>query len=388
MEKKRILIVIPKLVIGGAERLTIYLLNRIDRKKFDLGLCLFEDIGEFKKHIPEDVKVYLLKKKNRWSFFRLIKRFKLVIDEYNPQIIYTRMWYATLISVIVRLIYFIKIPLLANEEHNHIVEIKGYAILNILKRYLIAWAYRKSDLVIVPSYGVRRDISKKYKVPIIKTIVIYNSVDINLIENSIKSEIDNKIAKKFDKDIPVIVAFGRLIKRKGFEDLLNAFKIVHSKMKIRLIFIGDGEERNRLECLSKQMGLENDVIFLGYQENPFTIIAKSNIFVLSSHWEGFGNVIIEAMACGIPIISTKCPYGPDEIIADGENGILISVGNPYEMAQKIIMLLNDKARLQKLSEGGKKRAKDFTVEKMVSGYEMVFEHYLVSCPIINRPIST
>ena len=107
-------------------------------------------------------------------------------------------------------------------------------------------------------------------------------------------------------------------------------------------------------------------------------MVHSKIFVLSSYWEGFGNVIIEAMACGVPVISTRCPSGPDEIITDGENGLLVPVGDVDALAEAILKLLKDEPLRKRLAEAGRRRAEDFRVEKMVAEYERVFEE-VASC---------
>jgi Glycosyltransferase len=177
----------------------------------------------------------------------------------------------------------------------------------------------------------------------------------------------------FKDNIPVIIAFGRLIPRKGFVDLIKAFHLVCSQLPSRLVFIGEGDERQRLEELVAKLHLKESVLFLGYQENPFKFIGQSRIFVLSSHREGFANVIIEAMACGAPVISTRCPSGPDEIISDGENGLLVPVGDVDALAEAILKLLKDEPLRKRLAEAGRRRAEDFGVEKMVAEYERVFE---------------
>ena len=149
-------------------------------------------------------------------------------------------------------------------------------------------------------------------------------------------------------------------------------KLVLEKTPVRLMILGDGPEKEKLTHLAFQMGLSKDVAFLGFQENPFKYMKKASVFVLSSLQEGFGNVIIEAMACGAPVISTNCPTGPGEIIQHMENGILVPVGGQQQMAQAILAVLENPALAKKLSLEGKKRAEFFSVEKSVKEYEKVF----------------
>ncbi|MDL1959212.1 MAG: glycosyltransferase [Deltaproteobacteria bacterium] len=371
-DRLKILVVIPSLVMGGAERLTVYILQRLNRYKFDLALCLFENKGSLLNELPHNIKIYNLEKRNRWSFFRLIFALNKVIKNYNPDIIYTRMWYATSVVTASKWLYLNKIPLIANEEHNHKRDILPDDPFGDLKRLFMNFAHKKADLVIAPSKGVKGDISQSYNLNPRKIKVIYNSVDLELIEKSKKMEIKYPW---FKENIPIIIAFGRLISRKGFLDLIKAFHLVCAQLPSLLVFIGEGEQRPCLEKLTEGLNLHGKVLFLGYQENPFKFITRSTIFVLSSHWEGFGNVIIEAMACGVPVIATHCPYGPDEIITDGVNGLLVPVGDIDAMAKAILRLLKDETLRLNLAEAGKRRAEDFRVEKMVAEYERVFEEY-------------
>jgi glycosyltransferase involved in cell wall biosynthesis len=170
---------------------------------------------------------------------------------------------------------------------------------------------------------------------------------------------------------PVIIACGRLTYPKNYQLLLEAFARTQKQINSRLLILGQGEERTSLGELTHKLEIQDKVIFLGFQKNPFKYMAISDIFVLSSRWEGFPNVILEAMACGVPVISTRCPYGPDEVITDGINGILVPVGDKDVMADAIIRLLKDKKLREQLIMGGTKRAEDFRIEKMVAEYEMM-----------------
>ena len=112
------------------------------------------------------------------------------------------------------------------------------------------------------------------------------------------------------------------------------------RAKSRLVIIGEGRDRLELESLAKKLGISDSVCFLGLQKNPYKFMAKSSVFVLSSNQEGFSTVIVEAMACGLPVVSTDCESGPSEIIKNGENGFLVKVADYAEMSHKIIKLCN------------------------------------------------
>ena len=125
--------------------------------------------------------------------------------------------------------------------------------------------------------------------------------------------------------------------------------------------------------LADHMGLSSNISFLGFQDNPYKYMKKASIFVLSSLQEGFGNVIVEAMACGTPVVSTNCKSGPGEIIQPGINGLLVKTQDKKELAEAILKILNNPVLAEKFSEEGKKRAKFFSVERSVSEYEKIFD---------------
>lgn len=135
---------------------------------------------------------------------------------------------------------------------------------------------------------------------------------------------------------PVVISVGRLTRQKDFPTLLRAFAIVRAQRALRLLILGEGEERAALTRLVRELGLEGCVDLPGFNDNPYAHMAHAALFVLSSAWEGFGNVLVEAMALGLPIVSTDCRSGPREILGEGEYGRLVPVGDEAAMAPAII----------------------------------------------------
>ena len=135
----------------------------------------------------------------------------------------------------------------------------------------------------------------------------------------------------------MITAVGRLTNQKDFVNLINAFElIVHSSNSVRLVIIGDGEQKNILKSLVRNLNLESKVEFLGFQSNPYKFMKASNLFVMSSKWEGPGHVLIEALGLGCPVITTDCPIGPADSIQNGEFGELVEVGNTKALSESIL----------------------------------------------------
>lgn len=218
--------------------------------------------------------------------------------------------------------------------------------LNRIKRNVmtsfIRYCYPRSDRVVAVSQGVARELNQYFGVPEEKLCVIYSPI---LSEGVLK-----KAAEPVDHDWfkegqpPVVLTVGRLTSAKNQETLIRAFACVRQQTNIRLIILGEGEKRAELEALISRLGLEADVSLPGFQENPFAFMARARLFVLSSASEGLPGVLIQALGCGCPVVSTDCPSGPREILQDGRFGQLVPVGDDAAMAEAILQSLNEKKR--------------------------------------------
>jgi len=363
------LFVIPSLGGGGAERILLEIIKNLTPKKFQPQLVLFERRGPYLSQLPSEVKVYDLKKRRRIDFLKLVIKLAYIIAREKPDIILSFLSYANLIAILAKKFSFSKSRLIACEQNFTSLQIRNQRLSRI-KTFLIKKLYPYADRIVAVSQGVKRDLMANFEIEGRRIEVIYNGLDIKRIK---KLSLEAVNHNQFENGTLYIIGIGRLTKQKGFQFLLKAFKLVREKHKVKLLLLGEGEEFNNLESLCRALSIEKEVAFLGFQDNPYKYLARSNIFVLSSLWEGFGNVIIEAMACGIPVIATRCPYGPEEIITDGVNGLLVPVGDVNALAEAILRLLDDEPLRRRLGEAGRRRAEDFDVQKMVSRYEMLFE---------------
>jgi glycosyltransferase involved in cell wall biosynthesis len=232
---------------------------------------------------------------------------------------------------------------------------------------LIRRMYPEADRIIAVSRGVADDLRTLVGLPPELVTTVYNPV------------VDSELAKKAEAPIdhawfkpgapPVIIAVGRLTEQKDFPTLLQAFAQVRTQRQARLLLLGEGRMRRELEALARELRVDQDVSLPGFTSNPFAYMARAAVFVLSSTYEGLGNVLIEALACGCPVVSTDCPSGPAEILENGQYGRLVPVGDPVAMAQAITSTLDappDRGLLQK-------RASLFSVDRAVEQYlEMLF----------------
>lgn len=175
-----------------------------------------------------------------------------------------------------------------------------------------------------------------------------------------------------DRSLPLCVSVGRLEKQKGFENLIEAFSILNKRMKARLLIIGDGKLRKSLTEKIQKLGIEDTVSLLGAEQNPYPFVAASDLYVQSSVHEGLSSAPIEALALGKPVVSTNYPFGANEIIEDGRNGLLVPVGNAEAMAEAAERILRDGNLRKYMSEKAKEKAENFNLEKMIAEYEKVF----------------
>ena len=368
-ERKRLLFVLLNLEAGGAERMALNFLQRLDRDKFAPYLALFEGRGVFLDAVPEDVPIYQLGKRNRFSFIPLVLKLGFsTFRKVRPDVVLSFIEYTNFTVLLAREISFISPPIVISERNQPSLY-QARQRLRRLRRHVVAFTYRRADRIISISRGIMDDLRSSFGIPSSRIRVVHNSVDISAVQKLSREPVTE--VDWFAGSTPVFINFSRLKPQKNYQLLIRAFTRVRKEQSCRLLILGDGEERSRLETLAEELGIVDDVAFLGYQENPFRFVARSHAFVLSSHHEGFGNVITEAMACGTPVISTRCPSGPDEIITDGESGLLVPVDDIEALAEAMKRILEDKDLHARLSEAGLRRAQDFTVEKMVESYESV-----------------
>ncbi|RKX91166.1 MAG: glycosyltransferase [Spirochaetes bacterium] len=366
---EKILFVLPSLCGGGAEKVVLNLLNYLNREKFVLHLALFEYKGVYLVDLPEDIVVYNLNKKNKFDFLKLV--FSLaykVFPDVKPDVVISFLWYTNLVVILAKLLSYIKPKVIINERISINSALKTQKFWRI-KKFLIRSLYRYADRIIAVSKGSAQKLIDLLGLLCNKIKVIYNGVSYPIEQNVGSAE--NPVLRNIG-GFPIIVSCGRLIWQKNQELLIKAAYIVLEQMDIKVLILGEGPEEANLRKLVRQLGIEDKVLFLGFQKDIYKYIKIADVFVLSSRYEGFPNVILEAMACGVPVISTDCPDGPNEIIVNGVNGMLVPPDDVNAMAQAIVRLLNNDKLKEKFRIEGWKRIRHFGIDKMVAEYEEVF----------------
>lgn len=235
-----------------------------------------------------------------------------------------------------------------------------------VKRFLLAcgvrFLYRFTDAIIAISKGVADDLSKNFAIPGEKIKVIYNPINREDVSEKSKQIPDHPWLQ--DKKIPIVLNVGRLAEQKDQSTLMEAFSRLRTKRKAKLIILGEGCNGEKLEQLSKELHIAGEVSLPGFVRNPYAYMKKADVFVLSSKWEGFGNVLLEAMACGTQVVSTNCPSGPAEILENGKYGRLVPVGDVEALVKAIEDTLDTPMDTDRL----RNRATDFCMEKISEEY--------------------
>lgn len=364
----KILVVSTALGGGGAEKVVLYLLEHLDRQKFLPLLVLLEDRQDYQWQLPPEVRTICLGKRSRFDFFHLVRALGETIRSEKPALILAVQMYANYLTAIARGYSGVPATLVVS-EHTALTEGLKRNNLAWLKRLLVRRYYPRAQAVVGVSRGIRDDLVENFGCPSHKSLVIYNPCDVADIQRLAREEVDHPW---FREDVPVVLACGRLHQSKDYPLLLRAFQLIVKEEPARLVILGQGEERANLEALAGELGIARQVAFLGFQQNPYKYMARARAFALSSSFEGFGLVLVEAMACGVPVVSTRCPTGPQEIITPEADGLLTPVGEALPLKAAVLRLLRDDSLRAHLQQRGFQRAQDFEVKKIVREYEQVF----------------
>lgn len=226
-----------------------------------------------------------------------------------------------------------------------------------LRYLLMRRLYPEADLIVGVSEGVAEDVRTIVGLPHNKVIAIPNAVVLPTMLESAAAPVDHPWFAAGEP--PVILGVGRLSRQKDFPTLIRAFEKVRQQRPCRLMILGDGSDRPLLESLIKELKLDGTVELPGFVENPYAYMSKTSVFVLSSAWEGSGNVLTEALALGTPVVATDCPSGPREMLCHGRYGPLVAVGDVAGMAAAIEHVLTQPLPPQTLMEA----AASYTVER-------------------------
>jgi len=317
-----LLIFSPGFYRGGAQRVTIDIANIFAQKGKKVHIIVLNLKNGFGHELNSKVKVINLNCKQ--AIFS-IKKLSNYLVKTNPKVFFSTQPHCTAVSWIATKICSWKGKFIARETNTK-KKIEGRKILfkDRLISLILSYIYLKIDCVIAPSKGLAQEINGNTK-------ILYNLTEIEKIKKNSKK----KLPKFFNSKKKFILGVGRFVDQKRFFDLINAFSKIAHKKNLNLVLLGEGELDEDLKNLTRFLKLEKRIFFPGFDNNPFKYMAKCEIFVLSSAWEGMPNVLIQALICGSKIISTNCPHGPKEILHHGKYGSLVQVGDINALSQAI-----------------------------------------------------
>jgi glycosyltransferase involved in cell wall biosynthesis len=378
-----VLFVLGSMAGGGAERIVAHLVKHLNRDEFDARVGLLWRHGDYLDQFADSALVVAtlghgwIRYRDQPRWWELLPALALVplqqreiVRRFRPHIVVT-------VTKSMNIAARVSLPLagrrrltwVVREGNNTGAMIDSESptgLLRALQDLAVRIAYRRADRVVAISDGVGAALAHRFGVDPKRVSTIYNAVDVATVRVRAAEETPRLPPQ------PFIVAAGRLVHQKGFDLLIRAFAARLAERQLSLVIVGEGPERSALEALARAHGVEHRVHLPGFVENPWSYFARAAAFVCSSRWEGFGNVIIEAMACGVPVVATDCDFGPREIVRHGDSGLLVGAATVEALGDAIVSVLDDRQLASRLAEGAGRRARDFDVAHMARAYEQMF----------------
>jgi len=364
---KRLLFIINALGGGGAERaLSVLLGSEIISGEFEIHLVLLENKIEYK--LPEYVNLHIAtnlgnsasKIQKAKSLPVMVRRVREIKEKVNPGVSVSFLTRSNIINILTRRGHE---RVFISERNNPLRTYSGSPLVKFIHKRLISYYYPRADEVLTVSDGVGKALISYICIDPGKVVTLNNPYHIEKIEKRSLENIEEQFRHIYS-DCPVIITVGRLTRQKGHDCLLDALPPVLEKHPVKLGIIGEGELEASLKKKASDLNISDRVYFMGWRSNPFKFIRKAALFVLPSRWEGFPNALVEAMACGCPVVSTDCESGPSEIIQDNHYGLLTGVDNPEDLARAIIQMLDNKEKLKEFGRLAKERAAFFHKDRI------------------------
>ncbi|MDQ2074218.1 glycosyltransferase [Haloarcula sp. H-GB4] len=354
---------VPSLTIGGAERVTVSVANGLSRRGYDVDLVVSYDEGDFRSDVAGSVNVVDLGTQRipGIGIGASVPALVRYLRRQSPEVLFSQMTYANDIHIISQILSGTDTTAIAT-IHNTL------GMQEESKEKLVQWLQRRLahqiDQFVAVSEGVAESVVEHVGINREKVSVLHNPVPVNEVQERAGELVDHPWIESANLD--VVLGVGRLERAKNFESFLRAFEKVHSaRPDTRAIIVGRGSKRTKLETLAAELGIDDVVSFPGFVDNPYGYMAGVDVLAMSSVHEGLPTVLIEALACGCPVVSTNCPSGPAEILKDGEYGPLVNVNDDEGLATAIQTALDDPLPSDVLVE----RANDFAPTAVIDEYE-------------------
>lgn len=334
----------------------VTLANELHNRGRNVELVIVRAEGPFRSLVDSTLPVAQIQGKNTLHLQYSLWRY---LSENDINVLLSTMEIPNIISVLAGRITTTPVVLRIASVNSRRNRQGRYRTIPLLKRLL----YPRADSIIAISDSVGRYVVEKTGVGPQEVTTIYNPAFDPEIPIKARESVDHDWL--VDSEKRVVIGVGHLKPAKDFPTLLKAISYLNQSDDVYLLLVGEGERKSRLAELATQLGIRDHVSFPGFVDNPYAYMARADVFALSSAWEGFGNVIVEAMACGTPVVSTDCPGGPSEILEGGAYGALVPTGDEIALANAI----RDMLRRPMDSELLVSRAKEFSIDTIADQYE-------------------
>lgn len=349
----------PLLSVGGAQRVFLRLARGFAQRGYAVDLVVANASGLLRDQVPCEVRlVDLGARRVGLSLVPLVRYLRAA----RPEALLATLAHANVVAVLAHRLTRAARVLAVREantpdaEYHHSRSAKS-RVVHLLRRQL----YRHADVVIANSYGAAESLRRLVPLDERKLRVIYNPVVAPELLQAANEPVEHPWFAQ--ANIPVVLGVGRLTPQKGFDTLLRAFARVRAHLPAYLVILGEGEERPALRQLARALGVHEQVAMPGYEANPFKYMRRAAVYVLSSRWEGLPNTLIEAMACGTPVVATDCPSGAREILENGRWGRLVPVDDAEALATAIVETLTNPPAVNPAQ-----RAQAFSLDHGVEAY--------------------
>ena len=385
----KVLLLLSSLHGGGAERVAVHLLNHHDPQRLDMRMGLLRKAGPYISHVQDMSRLMVAPDgdahfnydgpnsaqyapgKLIGSAIRAPLAFRQMISETRPDVVMSFLKGTNLLAWLSLMNMGSKRPRwIAREGNNVLAVINEEAPTELVRSVSLSLtrrAYRRADAVLTNSTDMAAGLIRDLDIDPARMRMINNPIDLDAIL-ALKDEAIQGLPNR-----PYIITAGRLEYQKAHEVLIRAFAASGIWRSHALVILGKGSRLNELHRLAAQLGVGEYVRFIGFVANPYAWMARAELFVLPSRWEGFPTVAAEALACGAPLLLTDCSFGPRDVIEPGVSGELVPVDDEAALAAGIARLIGDPQRRAALRVAGFARVKGFAIEAMVKNYSNLFE---------------
>jgi len=367
---KKVCFVVPSLAGGGAERVAVQVLSALDARRWQRSMYLFKREGPYLADLPASVSLASSTSESRIGRILELRRF---VRATRPDLVVSFLSNLSVLAAVkaaavgTRVVFVLGTPMSAflNDGDYH-WRAPGHRTLFAM---LTRAGYNLADAIATTSQGVSDDLTQHFGVRGDGIRVVHNPIDADAITHAVDEPLDPADLAAWKR--PVIVSAGRLAEAKNFPLLIDAMAILRRRVPACLFVLGQGDQEARLREMIASRGLTDAVRLCGFQRNPWKYIARADVFVLTSHYEGFGNVLIEAMACGVPVVATSSP-GPLEVVRHQIDGVIVHEHTAAAVADALESLLRDDGRRASMAAAAREAARRFALPAIAGQYDSWF----------------